>query len=638
MANRFSVDAIFRAVDRVTAPVSRMQNRVSRFTRSMERGFRRVDRVVSRFARGMKRSAIGMTAALVLTTAAMADVVNTGADFDQTIVNAAVKFPGEIRKGTEAFDELSDAARRVGSTTEFTATQSAEALNFLAFAGFGAKESIEALPTVVDLATAAQVDLATATDIATDSLGAFNMLSEDSVQQQKNLVKISDILVATSTRANTTIETMFEALKQGAPVAVAAGQSIETTAALIATMANAGIKGTRAGTGLKNIMLAIAAPAGKAARVFRDLGVDLQNVDGGVRDAVDIFEDFKDATKDLTDSEKLRAFNEIFGKIPIAAAVNLANASAETRNFRDELLDVTGVSEEMAAVMRDTVRGRLNNLKSAIEGVKISLFTMNEGPLADSIDGMTQWTRTNEDAIATGISDFIGEIVDNFDGIVTWLKRIGVATVALVTLIGLLKVFVLVMTAVNLVMGANPVSLVVIGIAALAAAIIFVVANWHELVAAFEAVPVFGPLIKFFLTDPMRALGDMAKIVMDNWEPIKAFFSSLWADIKAGFDDVVSTIGAGVRALKRDVFGGVAGIGRFLQAPLSVLFGGGDEAEGQPKQTPRAVTPSERVSRSIEESRTTDTTEVTIKDDTGRAEVTSGNRSGRLKIIQSGAF
>ncbi|MCK5601860.1 phage tail tape measure protein, partial [Candidatus Pacearchaeota archaeon] len=213
MAKRFSIEAVFKAVDKMSAPVSRMQNRIGKFTRKMDRGLRKVNKSVGRFAQKMKKGALIVGASLAIIGAGLLNVINTGAQFDQTLVNAAAKFPGEIRKGTKEFILLEDAARQVGRTTEFTAIQSAEALNFLAMAGFNAEQSVKALPGVVDLATVAQSDLATATDIATDSLGAFGLMTKDAGKLGKNLARINDVIAKTSTTANTNIMQLFEAVK-----------------------------------------------------------------------------------------------------------------------------------------------------------------------------------------------------------------------------------------------------------------------------------------------------------------------------------------------------------------------------------------------------------------------------------------
>lgn len=594
MAGRFSVEAVFKAVDRITAPINRMQNRLGKFTRAASRDLYRINRQVDRMVGGLKKVAIAGTAAMALTGAAMADVIGTGADFEQTMVSAAVKFPGEIRKGSEAFKQLEDTARRVGGTTEFTATQAANGLNYLAMAGFNAEQSIAALPGLVNLATAGQVDLATASDIATDSLGAFNLMTKDAAQLQTNLARVSDVLALTSVRANTDIETMFEAIKDGAPVATAAGASVETIATMIGTMANAGIKGTRAGTALKNIFLSLSAPGSAAAKVMQRLHVKTTDASNGVRDAIAVFQDFTRATAELPEAQKMQAFDAIFGKIPIAAAINLTNAADSMVDFRKELEAGTGTTEKMASVMRDTLQGRLKSLSSAIESVKLRLFGMTSGPLSDVVDRMVAWTRANEDFIATKIGDVILSIVNNFDEIVATLKKIGVGLAIFMGLSAILKTFIAVMTAVNLVMALNPVGLIVLGVVALIAAFTALVVWVDDVAGSFDKLP---GIIRVILA-PLELLIKAIKFVKDNWGAVS---------------------------------GAASALGSFLG------FGGGSDTQ-QATAAPQMVSPQERTARSVEESRTTSTSEVTIKDQTGRAEVTQGRLGPGLQLTHTGAF
>lgn len=546
MAGRFSVEAVFKAVDRVTRPVSRMQNRVGKFTRSMNRNFTRLNRTVNKFGRGMKRAGQVAAVGLLIVGAAMNSVIATGAEFEQTLVNAAAKFPGEIRRGTEAFEQLELAARKMGSTTEFTATQSAEALNFLAMAGFNAESAIVALPGVVDLATAAQVDLGTATDIATDSLGAFNLMTKDATQLGINLARVNDVIAKTSTSANTTVEALFEAMKEGGPIAVTAGASLETFAALAGELANAGIKGSRAGTTLKNMFLKLAAPTTKGAKLLRQFGVQTQDASGDMLDIVAILGNLNKSLDGLGTAQKSGVLEGIFGKIPLAGVNILLKVGTERLNeYRQSLIDASGASTTMASVMRDTVQGRINSLKSAIEGVSISIFSMNRGPLAGAIEKMTEWVRANEQVIATNIGEFIASIVNNFEDIVKWTKRIGKGILVFVAFATILKTLIGVLTLVNLVIAANPITLIILGIMAAIAAIAAIIFWWDELKAAFMATPTWVKVVAAaiaILSGPIGLLITAAVLIMENWGVIKQFFSNLWSGIVEVFNSSVDSV------------------------------------------------------------------------------------------------
>jgi TP901 family phage tail tape measure protein len=377
MPGRFSVESVFKAVDRVSAPVSRMQNRIQKFTRTTRNGVDRASRSFKNLGRDIKGAALVGAASLASLIAVMMPVVNTTAQFEQSIVNAAAKFPGLVKNGKVAEDQLiklENVARKVGGTTEFTASQSAEALNFLAMAGFSAEQAIAALPKVVDLATASQTDLATASDIATDSLGAFNLATKDPVQNSKNLQRIIDVMAKTTVTANTNMEQLMESVKQGAPVFTSAGQSLETYMALVGEMANAGIKASDSVTTMKNIITRLTGPVGKAAKILKRLGVDTKDADGNMRDVVDILEDLDKGLSGLGSADRAAAIKEIFGKIPLAGVNVLLGAGTDKlRKYRRELEMASGASAEMAKVMRNTLHGRLNALDRDWETFRIFL-------------------------------------------------------------------------------------------------------------------------------------------------------------------------------------------------------------------------------------------------------------------------
>jgi TP901 family phage tail tape measure protein len=594
---------------------------------------------VDKFAAGMKRGALVVVASVGLMSGAMAGVIGTGAEFEQTLVSAAAKFPGEIRKGTEAFQQLEAAARKTGATTEFTASQSAAALNFLAMAGFNAESSIAALPGVVDLATAANVDLATATDVASDSLGAFGLMTKDAAQLGANLARVNDVIAKTTTTANTTVQTLFETIKDGAPVATSAGVSLETFAALAGELANSGIKGSKAGTTLKNMFLSLSAPGKQAASILNRLGVQTKDADGNLIDIVDILGSLNKSLDGLGTADRAGILEGIFGKIPIAGVNVLLKSGSERLNeYRKQLEGASGASATMAGVMRDTVQGRINSLKSAVEGVSISIFKMNEGPLAGAIDKMTDWVRVNEDMIATNVGGFFAGIINNFENIVLWVKRIGTALAVFIAFSAALKTLVLVMTAVNLVMAANPITLIVLGIGALIGLIALAVANWDRLKAAFLGLP--GPVKAAldFLITPIQRLVMAAGLIMDNWEPIKQFFVDLWDGVIGIFDAAVGRI-LGIVDTVKGAASFISGAVSSAGSGVAGFFGFGDDEEGQKSGGgSQVVSPQDRVARSIEESRSTSTAEVTIKDETGRAELSGGKLGAGLSLQPSGAF
>jgi len=407
-ANKFEIQSIFVGVDRLSRPVGKMGASIERFQTRASGSFGKLSNGFNVVGAAAKAATVSIAAIGGAATFALIDAAKTGAQFEQSLTNATAKFPGQIKRGTAAFRELSDAAKETGRSTEFTASQSAEALNFLAAAGFNANQAISSLPGVVDLATASNTDLAFASDVATDSLSAFGLMSEDSGKLTKNLTRINDVFAKTVTTSNTTMETLFETIKQGGPTMRAAGADVETFGALTGVMGNASIKGSQAGTTLKNMFVRLAKPVGEAEVLLRRLGVTTKDSKGDMRDMFDIVEDLNKGLSGKGTADKLAVIETIFGKIALSGVnVVLAEGADGLRKYREELRNADGESNRMATTMRDTVTGSFKTFASAVEGVKVELFDLNRGELKKFIDDGATWVRENQPAIIAGFKDFI---------------------------------------------------------------------------------------------------------------------------------------------------------------------------------------------------------------------------------------
>jgi hypothetical protein len=402
---------------------------------------------------------------------------------------------------------------------------------------------------------------------------------------------------------------MFDTIKEGGPVATAAGASMETFAALTGELANAGIKGGKAGTVLKNMFIRLQAPTGAAAKTIKRLGIQLTNQDGSLRDITQVIGQFNKATKGMGAAQKAAALQSVFGMEAIAGVNVLMNAGEkQLKAYRGELEASGGAASKMAAAMRDTLQGRLKGLMSAVEGVKISIFSMNQGPLSEVVDRMTDWVRANGQLIASNIGGFLKMIIDNFESIVTWGKRIGIALGVFIALTTVLKTFVLTMTAVNLVMAMNPIGLIVLGIAALIAGFTALVVWIDDVAAGFDSLP---GIVQAILA-PIGLLIKAIKWVKDN---IGAITDIRIPDVTGAIGDKVSDIGAGIKG----------------------FFGfGGDEAKPAAQPASQMVSPQERIARNIEERKTS--AEITISDRTGTAQVNNSTMGSSLKLQQTGGF
>lgn len=635
MATKFAVETIFKAVDRVSGPLTRMTSSVNRFADRAERSLGKVNRTLNSTSSAITGGIKATTAAAAASGAALAKVTQTGADFEQQITNAAAKFPGEIRRGTEAFAQLETAARQVGAATEFSASQAAGAIDFLAMAGFDAEQSIGALPKIVDLATAANLDLATAADIASDALGQFNMTSADSEQQTKNLARIMDVMVRTATTANVTVDGLFETYKQAAPVATAAGQSIETLNALTGTLADSGIKASQSGTALRAVFGRLQAPTGQAAAVIERLGIQTRDSSGNMLDVIDILGQMGTALDGFGTSQRAEILKTVFGEEPIAAVnVLLATGAKELNRYRGQLEQAAGASGNLAAVMRDTTRADINGMTSALEGLTITLFNFNREGIREGLGGLTDWIRTVDQTLQS--NDALGKSVgqDVFNAVINLGKAIGVliglvvalkvASIATTTAIVLFKTASMAATAATWAWSTATAAMPAILATARAAMLAFNIVLWANPIGV-----VIGAI---------TALVAIAALLIANWDKVTAFFVGLWEGIKGAFVTAIDGIMAVVNPFI-EVVNSVRSIWDKLRGTVSEPI----EAEINTRQNvittagDGVISPQEGIVRSLNENRSS--AEVTLRNETNAtAEVSQQRGPMNLQIANSGAF
>jgi len=617
MAGRFSVEAVFKATDRITAPVSKMQNRIGKFTRSAERGFRRMDRAADSFISGMKRGGAVIVASSAAITAGFANIIGAGADFEQAITNVgAVSL--KTRKEIEPLEKL---ALELGATTKFTATESANAMEILAKAGFETQDILKATPAILSAAAASGLEIAEVADHVSNALKGMGLETSEAA-------RISDVLALASSRTNSTIGSLGESIRNVASTARVLNIPFEEVAASVALLQDVGLDASVAGSAFNTMLTKMAAPTAGMQKKMRRLGVSFKDAKGNMLPFQQVIEQLNKASKKVGGNfDKVAFLAELVGLRGQKAASNLSQLfeTGKLEQLTKELENAKGSAEKMAKLRMKTFRGSLTLLGSAVDAVKVKIFGMNEGPLKDTVDRMTKWVSTHEDLIATKIGGFLSMIVNNLGAIVKWGKRIAIALGIIFALIAALKTFIIIMTAVNIVMAMNPIGLIVLGITLLIAALVAAVFWWDELKAAFMSLP--GPIkiLLAVLNAPIAFMILAPKLIMKAWEGLKIFFNTLWSGIMKSFDFVVSKFEKFITK--------VQAVKKFFGFNVSE-----DVNEETKKQSPQIVTPEERIARKIEETKTTNTSEVTIKDETGRAVITSGNFGPGLSLIPTGAF
>lgn len=264
-------------------------------------------------------------------------------------------------------ERLSQKAKEMGSTTKFSATESAEAMKYMAMAGWDTQQMVDGLGGVMSLAAASGEDLASVSDIVTDALTAFGLQAKDASQ-------FADLLAKTSTTTNTNVGLLGESFKYVAPLFGALKYNAEDAALALGLMANAGIKGSQAGTSLKTSISNLANPTAKMATAMDDLGISLTDAEGNMLPFRDVLLNLREAFSGLDESQQAAYAATIFGKEAMAGMLSVLNATEEDFNkVAEATQNYAGTAEEMADVMQDNAKGSLVELKSALEGIAIDL-------------------------------------------------------------------------------------------------------------------------------------------------------------------------------------------------------------------------------------------------------------------------
>lgn len=289
--------------------------------------------------------------------------VKTAADFE-----AAMSEVGAI-SGASAQDlaTLTAKAKEMGATTSFSASESAEAMKYMAMAGWKTADMTAGIAGIMNLAAAAGEDLGTTSDIVTDGLTAFGMSAKESG-------RFADVMAATSTNANTNVTMLGESFKYCAATAGAMGYNIEDISVALGVMANAGIKGSTAGTTLKNVIANMAKPTDAQAAVMQKLGISLTDSSGNMKSFAEVMNNLRTSFNGLSETEKASYATTLAGKESMSGLLTIVNASAADFDKLTEAINgSSGSAEAMAAKMLDNLKGQLTLLKSAAEGIAITI-------------------------------------------------------------------------------------------------------------------------------------------------------------------------------------------------------------------------------------------------------------------------
>lgn len=435
------------------------------------------------------------------------EVITTTATFSDSMKKVQA-LSGASGKELEA---LTNKALEMGSTTAHTAAGSADALSYMALAGWNTNQMLAGLPSVLSLASAGQLDLALASDIVTDTMSMFSMEAAEAT-------RASDVFAKVQASSNTSVEQLGEAMKYVGATASAFGLDLEQTSALLGVMADNGIKASMGGTALKSILSRLAAPTKEVHDAFGELGISITDATGQMKPLDQLLSEIKGKMSGLSEAQQVQVAKQIAGAEAMSgflAVVKGANDSVP--ELTQKLYDAGGFAEQTATTMESGLGGAIRELESAWEGFVLTIGGKVEAPLIDVINQLADfisgiipkvtefWKEYGQmiTALALSVGTFM-TVIQVGKTLTTTLKLIKTGITALKTIKTVGQAFSMATTAMSGIFAVNP---IVLGVAAVVA-----------------------------------ALAGTAYLVWKNWEPIKEFFINLWEDIKVAFNSAKESL------------------------------------------------------------------------------------------------
>lgn len=377
---------------------------------SLNAASQKVDKAFSKMTKLAKSATlVGGVAA----TAALTGAVEAGSSFESQMSTVEA-----ISGATEKqITQLEEKAKEMGATTQFTATESGQAMEYMAMAGWKTKDMLNGIGGIMNLAAASGEDLAGTSDIVTDALTAFNLQAKDSAH-------FADILAQASSNSNTNVSMMGETFKYVAPIAGSLKYSAEDTTVSIGLMANAGIKASQSGTTLRKIMSETAGGITLVSKAYAKAGektgkykIETANADGSMKDWSQTVETLREQFSKMTEEEQAMNAESIAGKTAMSGLLAIVNASdKDYKKLTNSIDNASGAAERMAKIRLDNLQGDVAIFQSALEGKGIELYDELKEPMRDIVQSATDWLEEIDVArVVDDFKDFGSAVLDFAD-------------------------------------------------------------------------------------------------------------------------------------------------------------------------------------------------------------------------------
>ncbi len=444
-----------------------------------------------------------------------ARMIMPGIDFDASM--SKVQAITRLDQNAVELSDLRKQARGLGSSTQFTAGQAADAQGFLGMAGFQPRAIKAAMPGMLDLASAGGTELAQTADIASNILSGLGMDAE-------HMSKLGDVLVGTFTRSNTNLQMLGETMKYAAPMAKTYGVELETAAAMAGKLGDAGLQGSMGGTALSSIMNRLAAPPKAAEKALAQLQIRTADAHGNLRKMPDILKEIHDKTKDLGTAKKGGLFKAIAGEEAVKGMAQLVDqaGNGELQKLIASLRESQGEAARTAKVMADNLKGDLTTLGSAWQDLGIELQDQQDGPLRSLIQSLTEVIR--------GVKSWAAEHPELAAAIVKTVAVIAGLAVVLGSLMITVAGVMLPLVALRLMF-------LSLGIRLPGLISLLWILGRKVLPFVGKALLLLG---RALLLNPIglaiTGIAGAVYLLYRNWDAVKLYFTDAWKEIKAGFN------------------------------------------------------------------------------------------------------
>lgn len=439
----YSVKAVLSAVDRG-------------FTSTLNNAGRSIDTLSGKISSGLGfgvLTGIGQKAFDTIaggTKTLVSSVVSTGMAFESSMSNVQA-----LSGATGAdFEALSAKAQEMGAKTKFSASEAADAMGYMAMAGWNAKDMLNGIEGVMNLAAASGEDLASVSDIVTDAMTAFGLAADGTTKGVANAAYFADTLAATAASANTNVGLMGETFKYVGTMAGSLGYSIEDVSLAIGLMANRGLKGSMAGTSLNSVMTRLATNTSGAREAIEKLGVKFYDSSGNARALGDVMTELRDATKGMNNEQKTALANTVAGMEAQKGLLAILDATDDEYNsLADSIKNSTGAAQKQADVKMDNLYGDVTILKSAWDGLSTGIYTAVNalGNSKDGLGAMRSVVRSVTDVVnkaadavknlsnayaTSGLSGVAAEVNKMLSGTSDGVKNVGTAIAGIGAVVG----------------------------------------------------------------------------------------------------------------------------------------------------------------------------------------------------------